>query len=86
MQTCWWPLGDHWSVHLTSIHLPGCVWYGGLESHWSYLRYVADDANGKQIITADKTLYETLVMKLILFIPDTLVWSHKDKSHVGDTM
>ena len=60
MQTCWWPLGDHWSVHLTSIHLPGCVWYGGLESHWSYLRYVADDANGKQIITADKTLYETL--------------------------
>ena len=21
MQTCWWPLSDHWSVHLTSPHL-----------------------------------------------------------------
>ena len=21
-------------------HLPGPAWYGGLEAHWSYLRYV----------------------------------------------
>ena len=21
--TCWWPHSDHWSVHLTSHHLPG---------------------------------------------------------------
>ena len=32
---------DDWSVHLTSPHLPGSVWYWGLKAHWSYLRYVA---------------------------------------------
>ena len=26
MQTCWWSLSDHWSVHLTPPHLPGFVW------------------------------------------------------------
>ena len=41
---CCWPLSDHWSVHLTSLHLPGFVWYGGLEIHWSYLRYVDDNS------------------------------------------
>ena len=39
MQTCWWPLSDHWSMHLISPHLPGFVWYGGLKAHRSYLRY-----------------------------------------------
>ena len=32
MQTCWWPLSDHWSVQITSPHLSGCVFYGCLES------------------------------------------------------
>ena len=32
MQTCWWPLSDHWSVQLTSPHLCGFVWYGGLKA------------------------------------------------------
>ena len=41
MRTCWWPLNDHWSVHLTSPHLPGFVWYGGLKAHWSFLRYAS---------------------------------------------
>ena len=31
---------DHWNVHLTSLHLPGFVWYGSLKAHWSYLRYI----------------------------------------------
>ena len=39
MQTCWWPLSDHWSLHLTSPHLPECMWCGGLKAHWSYLPY-----------------------------------------------
>ena len=39
MQTSWWPLSDHWSVHFTSPHLPGFVWYGGMKTHGSYLRY-----------------------------------------------
>ena len=29
------PLSGHWSVHLPCTG----VWYGGLETHWSYLRY-----------------------------------------------
>ena len=32
MQTCWWPLSDHWSVQPTSPHLSGFVFYGCLES------------------------------------------------------
>ena len=32
MQTCWWPLTDHWSVQPTSPHLSGFVFYGCLES------------------------------------------------------
>ena len=32
MQTCWWPLSDHWSVQTTSPHLSGFVFYGCLES------------------------------------------------------
>ena len=32
MQTCWWPLSDHWSVQSTSPHLSGFVFYGCLES------------------------------------------------------
>ena len=32
MQTCWWPLSDHWSGQLTSPHLAGFEFYGGLES------------------------------------------------------
>ena len=32
MQTCWWPLSDHWSVQPTSPHLSEFVFYGGLES------------------------------------------------------
>ena len=32
MQTCWWPLSDHWSVQATSPHLSGFVFYGCLES------------------------------------------------------
>ena len=32
MQTCWWPLSDHWSVQPTSLHLSGFVFYGCLES------------------------------------------------------
>ena len=39
IQTCWWPLNDHCSVHLISPHLPGFMWHGGLKAHWSYLRY-----------------------------------------------
>ena len=32
MQTCWWPLSDHWSVQPISPHLSGFVFYGCLES------------------------------------------------------
>ena len=32
MQTCWWPLSDHWSVQPTSHHLSGFVFFGCLES------------------------------------------------------
>ena len=32
IQTCWWPLSDHWSVQPTSPHLSGFVFYGCLES------------------------------------------------------
>ena len=32
IQTCWWPLSDHWSMQFTSPHLSGSVFYGGLES------------------------------------------------------
>ena len=32
MQTCWWPLSDHWSVHPTSPHLSGFECYGVLNS------------------------------------------------------
>ena len=32
IQKCWWPLGDHWSEQLTSPHLSGFVWYGGLKA------------------------------------------------------
>ena len=43
MQTCWWRhsehRSEHRSVHLTSPHLPGFMWYGGLKVHWSCLRY-----------------------------------------------
>ena len=39
MQTCWWPLSDHWSVQVNSPQLSGFLWYGGLKASWSYLRY-----------------------------------------------
>ena len=32
-------LRKKWSVHLISLQLPGFVWYAGLETHCSYLRY-----------------------------------------------
>ena len=32
MQTCWWPLSDHWSVQPTSPNLSGFVFYGCLEN------------------------------------------------------
>ena len=32
MQTCWWPLSDHWSMQLISPHLSGFVWYGSLQA------------------------------------------------------
>ena len=38
-QTCWWSLSNHWSLHITSLHLLGFVWYGGLETHQSYLHW-----------------------------------------------
>ena len=37
-------------MHLTSFHLPGFVWYGGLEIHWSYLRYVEPTSKTYSII------------------------------------
>ena len=47
MQTCWWPLSDHWPVQLTSPHLSGFVFYGGLESltELSALWYKNDASN-----------------------------------------
>ena len=31
MLTCWWPLSDHWNVHLTS-NMSGILSYGGLKA------------------------------------------------------
>ena len=38
MQTCWWPPSDHSCVQLTSPHLSGFMWYGGLKAWCRYLR------------------------------------------------
>ena len=46
----WYPLGSKLGKHAVATqwplerapHFQQSVWYGGLEAHWSYLRYVYD--------------------------------------------
>ena len=50
LQTCWWPLSDHWSVQLTSPHLSGIVWWGRrseslMELSALWLRVTCGDVN-----------------------------------------
>ena len=77
MQTCWWSLSDHWSVHLTSFYLPGSVWYGGLETHWSYLRYgVIHDVLcvPLQAVTVPETLQTRVKLKYWMLMLNSWPW------------
>ena len=65
MQTSWWPLSDLTSPreNLTSPHLPGFVWCGGLKAHWSYQRYVLLPLYGRPLPASGEMMAQSSQMR-----------------------
>ena len=84
MQTCWWPLSDHWSVQPTSPHLSGFVFYGCLESLTELSALWADLLLGIIIIPIYISPYIYIYIYCSRFLLFVTV-SHQDGSSLSPT-